>query len=103
MRRDRGLAHPVRGGPLKGVKINRLIINHSHPDHVGIAGGIPERFTCPLYMSPGWNIVQSVLSPETAAQRKRRNAQAAWSSFFIRTGMGREPDRTGIGRGPWTI
>src|SRR3979409_2612698 len=38
-------------GPLKHVKITWLIVTHSHPDHVGLAGWIVERFGCPLYMS----------------------------------------------------
>src|SRR6201990_996336 len=38
-------------GPLKGVNITRLIVTHSHPDHVGLAGWITERFHCSLYMS----------------------------------------------------
>ena len=31
-------------GPLAHVKITRLIVTHSHPDHVGLAGWIVERF-----------------------------------------------------------
>src|ERR1700750_973460 len=38
-------------GPLKGVKVTRLIVTHSHPDHVGLAGWIAERFDCPLTMT----------------------------------------------------
>src|ERR1044071_8293734 len=38
-------------GPLKGVNITRLIVTHSHPDHVGLAGWIIERFGCALHMS----------------------------------------------------
>src|SRR5258705_1803180 len=38
-------------GPLAHIKITRLIVTHSHPDHVGLAGWIVERFNCPLYMS----------------------------------------------------
>src|SRR5260370_8101038 len=37
-------------GPLKHVKITRLIVTHSHPDHVGRAGWTVERFDCPLYI-----------------------------------------------------
>ena len=37
--------------PLAHVKIPRLIVTHSHPDHVGLAGWIVERFDCPLHMS----------------------------------------------------
>src|SRR6185437_911087 len=35
-------------GPPKHVKITRLIGPRSHPDHVGLAGWITERFNCPL-------------------------------------------------------
>src|SRR5258705_6737698 len=38
-------------GPLAHVRITRLIVTHSHPDHVGLAGWIVERFNCPLHMS----------------------------------------------------
>src|SRR3984893_16924647 len=38
-------------GPLQHVKVTRLIVTHSHPDHVGLAGWIVERFDCPLTMS----------------------------------------------------
>src|SRR5258708_31209935 len=38
-------------GPLAHVKITRLIVTHSHPDHVALAGCILERFHCPLHMS----------------------------------------------------
>src|SRR3984885_10541704 len=37
--------------PVADVKIVRLIVSHSHPDHVGLAGWVVERFNCPLYMS----------------------------------------------------
>src|SRR5437762_12883827 len=38
-------------GPLKHVRVSRLIVTHSHPDHVGLACWITERFDCPLQMS----------------------------------------------------
>jgi glyoxylase-like metal-dependent hydrolase (beta-lactamase superfamily II) len=38
-------------GRLANQKITRLIITHSHPDHVGLAGWIAERFGCPLIMT----------------------------------------------------
>src|SRR4030081_2478279 len=39
--------------PLAHVKITRLIVTHSHPDHVGLAGWIVERFHFPLQVAPG--------------------------------------------------
>jgi glyoxylase-like metal-dependent hydrolase (beta-lactamase superfamily II) len=41
----------VFAGPLSGHKITRLIVTHSHPDHVGLAGWLAARFGCPLTMT----------------------------------------------------
>src|SRR3977135_3006705 len=38
-------------GPLAGKTISRVIVTHAHPDHVGQAGWIVQRFRCPFYMS----------------------------------------------------
>jgi glyoxylase-like metal-dependent hydrolase (beta-lactamase superfamily II) len=36
---------------LGGRPIKRVIVTHMHPDHVGCAGWLTERFGCPLWMS----------------------------------------------------
>ena len=69
-------------GPLKGIKVSRLIVTHSHPDHVGLAGWITERFHCPLYMSQV-EYLQSVYHQNRGTE-ERRNAQRL---FFLRHGM----------------
>jgi glyoxylase-like metal-dependent hydrolase (beta-lactamase superfamily II) len=38
-------------GPLAGRRITKLICSHYHPDHLGLAGWLTERFGCPLWMS----------------------------------------------------
>ena len=38
-------------GPLAGQKITRIVVTHSHPDHIGLAGWLTERFDCPLTMT----------------------------------------------------
>ncbi len=38
-------------GPLRARPINRIIVTHFHPDHVGSAGWLLKRFDVPLYMS----------------------------------------------------
>ena len=38
-------------GPLEGRPITRLICTHMHPDHIGLAGWLCERFDAPLFMS----------------------------------------------------
>jgi glyoxylase-like metal-dependent hydrolase (beta-lactamase superfamily II) len=69
-------------GPLKHVKITRLIVTHSHPDHVGLAGWIVDRFKCALHMSQV-EYLQSVYHQNRATE-ERRDAQRL---FFRRHGM----------------
>src|SRR3984893_11921271 len=69
-------------GPLAHVKITRLIVTHSHPDHVGLAGWIVYRFDCPLHMSQV-EYLQSVYHQNRGTE-ERRNAQRL---FFRRHGM----------------
>ncbi len=53
---DTGIANKVTqdiwealvSGPLKGRKLTRLIVTHFHPDHIGLAGWLAERFGLPL-------------------------------------------------------
>ena len=69
-------------GPLANVRITRLIVTHAHPDHVGMAGWIVERFDCPLWMSQV-EYLQSVYHQNRGTE-ERRSAQA---EFFRRHGM----------------
>src|SRR5512140_3645865 len=69
-------------GPLAHVKITRLIVTHSQPDHVGLAGWIVERFNCPLEMSQV-EYLQSVYHQNRGTE-ERMNAQRL---FFRRHGM----------------
>jgi glyoxylase-like metal-dependent hydrolase (beta-lactamase superfamily II) len=38
-------------GPLAGRRFTRLIVTHYHPDHIGLAGWLCERFELPLLTS----------------------------------------------------
>jgi glyoxylase-like metal-dependent hydrolase (beta-lactamase superfamily II) len=38
-------------GPLAGRRVTRIICTHFHPDHVGLAGWLAERFGAPLWMT----------------------------------------------------
>jgi glyoxylase-like metal-dependent hydrolase (beta-lactamase superfamily II) len=81
-------------GPLKGVTITKLIVTHSHPDHVGLAGWIVERFDCPLYMSQV-EYLQSVYHQNRGTE-ERKNAQRL---FFRRHGMDEDLTDKLLGRG----
>jgi glyoxylase-like metal-dependent hydrolase (beta-lactamase superfamily II) len=37
-------------GPLRGAPLSALVVTHYHPDHVGLAGWLTERFGIPLHM-----------------------------------------------------
>src|SRR5436305_5696547 len=81
-------------GPLKHVKITRLIVTHSHPDHVGLAGWIVERFNCPLQMSQV-EYLQSVYHQNRGTE-ERKHAQRL---FFRRHGMDEDLTDKLLGRG----
>ncbi|MHC2624506.1 glyoxylase-like metal-dependent hydrolase (beta-lactamase superfamily II) [Bradyrhizobium huanghuaihaiense] len=81
-------------GPLKGVNITRLIVTHSHPDHVGLAGWIVERFNCPLVMSQV-EYLQSVYHQNRGTE-ERKEAQRL---FFRRHGMDESLTEKLLGRG----
>jgi glyoxylase-like metal-dependent hydrolase (beta-lactamase superfamily II) len=38
-------------GPLAGRRVTRVIVTHFHPDHIGLAGWLCERFGAPLWMT----------------------------------------------------
>ncbi|SMF69122.1 MBL fold metallo-hydrolase [Allosphingosinicella indica] len=38
-------------GPLAGRRVTRVIVTHFHPDHLGLAGWLCERFAAPLWMT----------------------------------------------------
>jgi glyoxylase-like metal-dependent hydrolase (beta-lactamase superfamily II) len=38
-------------GPLAGRRVTQVIVTHFHPDHVGLAGWLTERFRVPLRMT----------------------------------------------------
>ena len=38
-------------GPLAGKRLTRLIVTHFHPDHIGLAGWLCQRFDLPLLTS----------------------------------------------------
>ncbi len=44
----RALWEQLFAGPLGGFPVRRLICTHFHPDHMGLAGWLTERFSIPL-------------------------------------------------------
>ena len=81
-------------GPLKGFKITRLIVTHAHPDHVGLAGWIVERFGCPLHMSQVEYLQAAYHQHRGSPERK-----LVQRLFFRRHGMDEEITEALLGKG----
>lgn len=81
-------------GVLADIRITRLIVTHSHPDHVGLAGWVVERFKCPLFMSQV-EYLQSVYFQNRGTE-ERKQAQRL---FFRRHGMDESLTDKLLGRG----
>ncbi|MEM6483292.1 MAG: MBL fold metallo-hydrolase [Pseudomonadota bacterium] len=50
-KRSDALWEHLLSGPLSGKPVGRVIVTHHHPDHVGMAGWLMQRFDCPLVMT----------------------------------------------------
>src|SRR3954469_21319729 len=92
---DTGLALPAAreaweglfAGPLAGRAVTRILCTHFHPDHLGLAGWLAERFGVRLWMTRGeWLFARMLTSdvrdappPEASAYQRA----AGWSEERI--------------------
>lgn len=69
-------------GPLAGRSITRVIVTHFHPDHVGLAGWLCERFGVRLWMTRGEWAFARMLSldarPVPPAEQTGYQRAAGW-------------------------
>lgn len=72
-------------GPLSGRRLTRLIVTHFHPDHIGLAGWMCERFDLPLLTSQTAYLgcINISLSPGAMEAKPYRD-------FYLRHGMSAE-------------
>jgi glyoxylase-like metal-dependent hydrolase (beta-lactamase superfamily II) len=114
-------------GPLAGRTVTRMIVTHFHPDHLGLAGWLAERFDVRLWMTRGeWLFARMLTSdirdapPREAVdywraagwseERMAAEAEKGWGRFasvvspvplsFVRMQDG---DRIRIGAREWRI
>jgi glyoxylase-like metal-dependent hydrolase (beta-lactamase superfamily II) len=73
---------------LGGKPITQLVVTHFHPDHVGMAGWLGERFGMPLHMSQAEYLMSKLLQSGEPAE-----ATPAQRGFYLAAGL--DDERTG--------
>ena len=114
-------------GPLAGKRVTRVIVTHFHPDHIGLAGWLCERFGVALWMTrTEWLLARMLIADvrpvpprdafvewRLAGWDEARIAKAAaqgWGRFAIVASMPpasfvriADGDRIAIGERTWRI
>lgn len=80
--RTRDIWDAAFAGPLKGFRLNRVILSHHHPDHMGLAGWIARRFDIPIYMTLTEFLMGKFLGSGTNATSGKFHAD-----FYARHGL----------------
>nr|WP_255616766.1 MBL fold metallo-hydrolase [Microvirga puerhi] len=81
----RSVWQTLLAGPLAGQRLTRLIVTHFHPDHIGLAGWLSQRFDLPVLtsLSSYFGCLNMSLSPEARASKPYRD-------FYLSHGMAPE-------------
>jgi glyoxylase-like metal-dependent hydrolase (beta-lactamase superfamily II) len=83
--RTKGVWDALVNGPLAGRPLTRLIVTHFHPDHIGLAGWLCERFELPLLTSQ-----TSYLSCQNISLRPGALDAKPYRDFYLRHGLDAE-------------
>lgn len=79
---------------MEGRPLKRVIVTHFHPDHVGLADWLTERFGAPLYMSQAEYLTASLARNDLGPGNR-----AALARFFARHGLDSERETAFAARG----
>jgi glyoxylase-like metal-dependent hydrolase (beta-lactamase superfamily II) len=79
MPRTRELWDRIFSGRLAGLPVTRVIVTHYHPDHIGLAGWLTERWQAPLWITEKEWLSARVMSrgDEDFGRSRRRFAHRA--------------------------
>lgn len=81
-RKTRDIWSSLMSGPLKGKPVNRVVVTHHHPDHVGLAGWFQERHNAELVTTrTAWLFSRMLLLDVQAEMPKETKA------FYESAGM----------------
>ena len=65
-----------------GRPVNRIVVTHLHPDHVGLAGWMQRKFDCPLLMTRGEYFLCRLLAADTGHEAPREGI-----AFYKKAGL----------------
>lgn len=74
--------HKAFDGPMAGRPVDRIVVTHLHPDHIGCAGWLSETFDAPLWMTRGEYLLCRVLVADTG-----RTTPEAGNRFYRGAGF----------------
>ncbi|RBP09180.1 glyoxylase-like metal-dependent hydrolase (beta-lactamase superfamily II) [Roseiarcus fermentans] len=92
--RSRAAWEALIDGPLSGRRLTRLIATHFHPDHIGLAGILCERFAMPLMMSQTEYLLGLNIRLDPSALRS-----GPYCSFYRSHGLSEESTEIVLGHG----
>lgn len=72
-------------GPLRGQRISKVIVTHSHPDHIGLAGWLCDRFSAPLLTS-----FSTYAGIRAGSHSRGDDALRQYFNFYVSHGMSEE-------------
>ncbi|WP_317056025.1 MBL fold metallo-hydrolase [Roseovarius rhodophyticola] len=81
-KRSQALWEGILSGPLDGKPVSRVVLTHHHPDHIGMAGMLMERFGAELVMTRTAYLMARMLILDV---EERPTPQAL--QFWRRSGM----------------
>lgn len=81
-------------GPLAGRRLTRLIVTHYHPDHIGLAGWLCERFHLPLLTS-----FSTYLGSLNVSLSPGALDAAPYRDFYLRHGLDEQTTRRVVTNG----
>jgi glyoxylase-like metal-dependent hydrolase (beta-lactamase superfamily II) len=90
----RNVWEQLLAGPLYGRRITRLIVSHFHPDHIGLAGWLTQRFDVPLVTTQ----TSYLLCLNTSLSPGALDAQI-YRDFYLRHGLDAEATQVVCTRG----